>query len=201
MTRNTLLAILILLVPAQGLRTCDAKSKKHHIAADDGTSSEYYFAEFFPKVEVPAEVKQSPIEFKAWAMGFNQFQQESAVNRYKQSIEAGKFAGADGLRTSSGTKTASRHTGVGMNGFGGPGGYTGRGDIGSGLIGGGYGMGGYGGRNGLGGSGGGINGYGNSETTSNTHGLSYTVHWKDLNDNGGGTIYIINPYCWDYWSK
>lgn len=54
---------------------------------------------------------------------------------------------------------------------------------------------------------GGYGGYGapvpnqNITRSESDSSLDYQMVWRDHNNNGGGRVTLINPYCYDYWKK
>jgi hypothetical protein len=91
---------------------------------------------------------------------------------------------------------------LGGSGFGGLG--SGFGELGSGFGGYGSGFGGFG--SGFGRFGSGYGGYGSrfgglGGLSSSFQTRSYDLEFPDMNDTGGGTVTLFNPYCHSYWAK
>ncbi len=137
-------------------------------------------------------------EFRAWALAYNKQQVADAKVRHEEYLrERGDMTTMDVAGSSA--KSNTRQVGVGTGGFGGNGGYLGYGNTTGGSAGG-FGGSYYSMGNSTSGSAGGSFGRGQNVTTSfDSSSYKYTQMYPDLNDNGGGPITIINPYCLDYW--
>ncbi len=149
-----------------------------------------------PAELLPAFVKDmTENQFKEWAIAKNNKAYEDAKNRHDDYLAYRPPLTTMNLSSSSSSSNTRYGGGYGAGGFGGAGGYLGynRSGMGTSFLGGGYGGGGYGG-----GRGGSFQGN-NMNTTNSSSSQSWVKTFPDLKDAGGGPVYLINPFCFDYW--
>lgn len=152
-----------------------------------------------PPELLPSFVKNfTADEFKAWATAQNAAAYTAASQRHTDYL-----ANRGPLNTADFAESSASHTtrfggGVGAGGFGGAGGYLGYSNNSVSYP---FGYGpGYG--NGANGLGTGFSFNGNTiRTNDSSFSKSYTTTYPDLNDGGGGPVFIINPFCFDYWRQ
>lgn len=141
-----------------------------------------------PPELLPAIVKSmTPKQFEAYAKQRNEEAYAKAKSNHEAYLaERGPLRSANIIETG-GTQTTRFGGGAGFNGAGGSGGYLGYGQGGVtvptvpalGL---------------------GVNFPGNTMRVSETSfDRSYRQEYPDLNDHGGGGVWLINPWCFDYW--
>lgn len=130
-------------------------------------------------------------EFAAWCAKYNEKQLADAKVRHDKYLAERGPMPTKIVSGSSGSSNTRVGGGYGAGGFGGAGGYLGYGNT---VGGGGY-----------GGGGGGYYSMGNASIGNNTssgystNSYSFEQKYPDMNDNGGGPVTYINPYCHDYW--
>ena len=170
-------------------------SAKDHKTASGMTVSDPYYGDVRP-IQVDEDLSKMTVEeFRAFCARYNGQQVADAHERHEEYVRERDGLPAKTMTANSGSSNTRVGGGLGMGGYGGAGGYAGYGNI----IGvGGYGGGGYGGA----GIGGGVASQGNNVSSSYSNESSTTTGiYPDLNDDGGGPVTIINPYCYDYWCK
>lgn len=154
-----------------------------------------------PAVKLPINVKNmTPLEFSRWCEAYNAGQVAYATANHEQYLTArGPLKTAHIVEHIQSNKNRVGG-GVGYGGLGGAGGYAGYDNqvnqyAGAGAYGGaGYGQGSYGGNY--------LSGQGNASQSKQTMGnREYDTEFPDLDDDGGGPITIINPFCYAYWTQ
>lgn len=189
--------VLVILILLAWVTSADAKMYRvGNFIVDD---------QFYPMEALPPEVKtMTPEQFKAFALAYNAKQKADAHQRHEEALGRGEYQGVQGFRTQQSSTSVTTHSS-------GAGGFLNHGDYGSSGSGGNYSTSltrDLGGGNSLtgyytpSGGGGSYSAPPSNSYTSNTYnGTEYQMFWKDLNDNGGGPITILNPYCWEYWTQ
>lgn len=149
-----------------------------------------------PPELLPAVVaKMTPKQFEAYAKQRNAEAYAQAKTNHENYLALrGPLRSVTMIETG-GTQTTRYGGGSGYNGVAGPGGYLGYNGFASGYSNppAGYpacGVPNFG------------NGNGNTVRVSETsYDRSYKQEFPDLNDAGGGGVFLINPFCFDYWVK
>lgn len=140
-------------------------------------------------------------EFAEFAKWINESARMAAQERYARYLVARGDLKYEDLYSSTKSTATQFGGGHGMGGLGGAGGYLG---YGTGGIGSGYGVtlnpGGNYGQGFQGNNGASFEGNRMSELEHFTS-RKYRHTFPDLNDNGGGPVTIINPYCAQYWRE
>jgi hypothetical protein len=140
-----------------------------------------------PYIEpLPPETQDmTPAEFERWAIRENaraslEAKKQAALARMQRKDRTGIQLAH--YTESSGSSRTQYGGGYGAGGVGGAGGYLGYGNqVSSGFGGIGRGFANFTGNN--------------MQNTHQDTGRSYDMTWPDLDDNGGGPLLIINPYC------
>ena len=129
----------------------------------------------------PADMTDA--EFAEWANKRNKSQEANAAKRHKRYLEERGPLKTQDFAGSSSSNTVQMGGGYGMGGHGGYGGYLGYGN---------HVLGNYGGQAG---------GQGNRiSTESSSSSYSRTDTYPDMNDNGGGPVNYVNPFCRKYFA-
>lgn len=141
---------------------------------------------------VPANCKEmTDAEWFSYVTAFNTGQRDAAGMRHKEALARGDYQPTTAHVASSksgGTSTYKATDALGVPAVG--------------VANAGYGGGGYSGFGALGGFGlGSGTGGGATSNTETSSSFEYDKMYKNLNDNGGGPVAQINPYCRDYWMK
>lgn len=163
--------------------------------------SEAFIGSRAPYVLEGCSAEMTDEQFASYARRLNAGELYLAKERYASYLVARGDLRSEELYSSTKNTNTQFGGGHGLNGLGGAGGYLGYGAHG---ISSGYGVtlnqgGGYGqGLNGNNGAS--FEGNRMSELETFTS-RKYRHTYPDMNDNGGGPVTIINPYCADYWRK